>query len=95
MARRRRKPAVSTRTNSLPAGLKRCVDGIAGRARLVVHEHALFAKQSIDQRGLARVGLAHEGEANRRFGYRSRRGPSIRRIPVRLGFAAHGSHGRI
>jgi hypothetical protein len=38
------------------------LDGVAGRARHVERDHALFAHQGIDQRGLAHVGTADDGQ---------------------------------
>jgi hypothetical protein len=41
------------------------IDGIARGTGLVVYQDPFLAQQAVDQGGLARVGLAHEGEANR------------------------------
>jgi len=41
------------------------VDGVARRAGLIVDEDALLAEHPVDERGLADVGLADEGEPQR------------------------------
>ena len=74
-----------------PAERERRVDRIARRPRLVVHQHPLLAEQAVDQRRLADVGLAHEGDA-RRGGRVVRRGVAAAR--ARRGRRSSGSFGR-
>ena len=55
-----------------PVGrLDQRVDGVAGRARHVVHDRAVLADEPVEQRALADVGAADDGDARRRRGRRA------------------------
>ena len=61
----RRMPAVSTSTYGRPRVLEGGVDRVARRAGLGVDQHALGADHRVDQRRLADVGPADDGQVHR------------------------------
>ncbi len=63
--RLRRSPAVSTRTNVRPSRSKHRVDRVARRARDLGHDHALRAEQGVQERRLADIRAAEDGDTDR------------------------------
>ena len=62
----RRMPAVSTMRNRRRCHVSSGVDRVARRARHVADEHALFAQQPVDERRLADVRPADDGDGDSR-----------------------------
>ena len=59
-------PAVSVRTNCRPLWTSVGVDGVARGAGFVAGDHPFLPEERVDQRALAHVGPADDGQADRR-----------------------------